>query len=187
MTECEQTRAAIRARLDGAEPLFRAVFVADHLDGCEDCWVWEAQAIALHNRGQRSTSEVRGARAAAEARQRASSAQWLRYVVGVLAVTEIAFCIAALGFGRPLHTYRELAAADLAFAVGCLAAAVQPRRAFGLFPVAVALGLLLVVTGLRDLVDGVTRSFAESHHLLELAAAVGLVALARTATRPTTV
>lgn len=178
MNDCDQTRAAIRARLDGVEPLYRAVFVAEHLDCCDECRAWEAQALALHNRARHPSIAGRRAREATDRRQRANL-DLLRYLLGIVAATELILCVVSLMAGRPLHAYRELAAADLAFAAGCLVAAVQPRRSLGLLPVAVALALLLIGTGARDLIEGLAQPFAESHHALELAGAATLVLLAR--------
>jgi hypothetical protein len=99
-------------------------------------------------------------------------------VLGAVAGTEVILAVADL-LGTDLHPFRDLAGTDLAFAIGCLVAALQPRRALGLFPVAVALALLIVGTGLLDLARGVARPLSEAHHLLEVTGAAALVLLAR--------
>jgi predicted anti-sigma-YlaC factor YlaD len=102
-----------------------------------------------------------------------------RYALGVIAATEVVLGLGSLIGDVSLHPFRELAGADIAFAVGCLVAAVQPRRALGLLPVAVALAALIIGTGALDLVRGVTGPLSESHHLLELVGTATLVLLAR--------
>jgi predicted anti-sigma-YlaC factor YlaD len=109
--------------------------------------------------------------------------QALRYVLGVVAGTEIVLGLIAMVVGVELHPVRELAAADFAFAVGCLVAAVQPRRALGIWPVAAALLALIIGTGIFDLLRGVAGPLSESHHALEIAGAVILGVLARQTSR----
>jgi predicted anti-sigma-YlaC factor YlaD len=107
----------------------------------------------------------------------------LRYVLGVVAGTEIVLGLVAMVVGAQLHPARELAAADFAFAVGCLVAAVQPRRALGIWPVAAALIALIIGTGMFDLLRGVAGPLSESHHAMEIAGAVILGLLARQTSR----
>lgn len=107
----------------------------------------------------------------------------LRYVLGAVAGTEIVLALIAILFGTQLHPARELAAADFAFAVGCLAAAIQPNRSLGIWPVGAAVLVLVVGTGVFDLFSGVAGPLSESHHVLEVTAAVLLGLLARQTNR----
>lgn len=182
MISCEQARAAVSARLDGVDALWASERVTEHIDGCAGCRDWEAGAIAAHQRRRAPSRPLGGSRAAPE-QPVLSRADGLRYVLGAVACTELILGLGSLVLGQDLHPFRELVGADIAFAFGCLVAAVQPRRSLGVMPVAVALGLLIVGTGILDLVRGVARPLGESHHLLELAGSIALVLLARRARR----
>ena len=175
MISCDQARAAVLARLDGVEPLFRGPGITDHLDACSDCRAWEAELLAHHQRERRRDHP---AGHAALPSLESDGPEPLRYVLGAVAGTEVILAAADL-LGANVHPFRELAGTDLAFAVGCLVAAIQPRRSLGLLPVAVALALLIVGTGVLDLVRGIAQPLSEAHHLLEVTGAVALVMLAR--------
>lgn len=175
MTDCSQARAAIEARLAEVAPLVRGAHISAHLDECEACRSWEAERLAQHQR-RRAQPESMGGPAHRTLRGRTLL---LRYVLGVVAATEVVLGVGSLLGDVSLHPFRELAGADIAFAVGCLVAAIQPRRAIGVLPVALALAALIIGTGLLDLIRGVTGPLSESHHLLELIGAGTLALLAR--------
>ena len=185
MSDCDATRSAITARLAGTEPLTRPSRIAEHLDGCKACRDWEAEAMAEHHR---STERLREAVLAHPASRTGSAkgsskGDTLRYVLGAVAGTEIVLALIAILMGTQLHPARELAAADFAFAVGCLAAAIQPTRSLGIWPVGAAVLVLVVGTGVFDLLSGVSGPLSESHHALEVAAAVLRGLLARQTNR----
>ena len=175
MTDCSQTRTAIEARLAEVAPLVQARHVEAHLDECEACRTWAAERLAHHQR-RRSQPEAAVRRSSPKPGDRSTLA---RYILGVIAATEVVLGLGSLIGGVGLHPFRELAGADIAFAVGCLVAVIQPRRALGLLPVALALAALIIGTGVLDLIRGVTGPLSESHHVLELVGAGTLAVLAR--------
>lgn len=107
----------------------------------------------------------------------------LQYGLLVVALSMVVLSVPELlaTTGAAVHATRHLGVWDLAFAVGLLVAALQPWRARGLLPMAVALGCAMAVTAGLDLSRGVTTGIAELSHLLEVLGLVLLWLLSRAA------
>lgn len=174
---CGAVREAITALINGAESSSRPGEIDEHLDSCQGCRQWEAEALALHLRGRHRTPG-RGLVKPSEAYEPPVR---LRYALGIVASTEIApviiWLVNALG-GSALDPARGLVAAEIAFAIACLIAALQPRRARGVLPVGVALTVLIVGSSITDVVRGMATPLGESHHIVELAGTAMLALLA---------
>ena len=109
---------------------------------------------------------------------------WSRYALVVVGLTEMLLAVpTVLGIRRgdlvSLHSWRELGAADAALGIGLVICAVQPRRAFGLLPVGVALAVTSTGTAIVDLAQGQAGALGEAKHILELAGIGALFALVR--------
>ena len=76
------------------------------------------------------------------------------------------------------HSLRELAAVELAIAVGGFSVAAEPRRAHAILPVIVVATVALSWTALVGMAGGSTDLVAESHLLLDLTAAGAVAAVA---------
>lgn len=81
--------------------------------------------------------------------------------------------------GTSPHGARHLGAFTIAYAVGLLVVSVRPARARTMLPVAVVLGIALVVSGLIDIVDDTTGPLGEIAHLPELLSVLLVWLLAR--------
>ena len=177
-------RESIKALINGAEPLCRPGEIDDHLSSCQPCRDWEARAIAMRNRSQQRASQ-RGVLASPRAAKHRLGAQ-LRYALGIVAVTEVApgilWLVEAVG-GPTLDDAREVVATEIAFAISCLVAALQPRRALGALQVALGLSVLIAGTSIADVARGIATPLSESHHVVELAGISMLALLARQVAR----
>lgn len=175
---CAAVRESIQALLKGAETLRRPGEIDEHLESCPSCRRWEAEAIALHVRGRRP----KPGRVPVKPRETNRLMMWLRYSLAVVASTELTpaviWLVTTLG-GPALDPARQLVAAEIVFAIGCLTAALQPRRVLRVFPVGVALTVLIVGTSFADVARGIATPLRESHHIVELAGTAMLALLAR--------
>jgi predicted anti-sigma-YlaC factor YlaD len=109
---------------------------------------------------------------AGEARDRGDLVTLLRWVLGALAVVQIAVAVPALlgsDAGLPVHTARHLGSFDVAIAVGFLFAAWKPSRIAGMLPVLGALAVCLVISAVLDVAAGNTAALSESHHITDFA------------------
>jgi len=202
---CAQIREGLSARLDGEDPGLDPAELAAHLAGCPACTAHAAELDALH-RAVRvreaepvpdltaailaqapalgGTAPARRADAPAApwwaiGRERISTARWALLTV---ALTQLVLAgPALLQRSGAEHVSRELGAFDVALAVGLLVAAWQPWRAWGLLPAGLALGLVLAVTAIADVLTGNAEALGEAHHVLDLAGMVLLWLVAREA------
>lgn len=194
--DCTHLREALSARLDDEDMGVDDSQLEAHLAGCPACTDFAREVGVLHRMTRvRAADEVpdlsativaAAARRPASGRspfgERISVARWALFVV---ALTQLVLAAPALVLGEDagatVHVARELGSFDVALAVGLLVAAWQPARAWGLLPVAAALGLVMAGTAILDVADGTASTFGEAHHLLDLAgvALLWLVARAR--------
>jgi predicted anti-sigma-YlaC factor YlaD len=195
---CRPVQEAISARIDGEEPGLPLAQVEAHVAGCADCRAFAAAATSLHRRVRVRPAEAVPdlsasiLAASAPARPRAVPAvrEWPRYVLLVVALTQLLIALPALVLGdetgTTVHLARELGSWDAALAVAWLVVTWAPRRAAGLLPFAVVLAAVMLGTALLDLVDGRADIGSESHHVLDLAglAMVWLLARSTPSTRP---
>lgn len=178
---CDPYREALSALLDGEASPVEADVLDAHVQRCPGCTAWVAELGGLHRmvrvRAAETIPDLTApilAAAPAVARpapiERISTTRWALFVV---ALTQLLLAAPALLFGEDagasMHVARELGSFDVALAVGFLVAAWQPARAWGLLPVAAALGLVMALTAAVDLVGGTATTVGEAHHLLDLA------------------
>lgn len=95
-------------------------------------------------------------------------------VAGALVVLALPILVRHLTGDHSVAESGHLVAWDLAFAAGLVVVAVQPFRARGLLPMAVAVAGIMVITLVLDGVGGHPSAMSAASHLLEL---VGLVLL----------
>ena len=200
--DCIVIREAVSAFLDGEEGPVDEATTDAHLAGCAGCRAWREDLVTLHRmvrvrpadevpdlsativeahqpvargRAQRVGRAVRGPLA-----EPISTARWALFVV---ALTQLVLAGPPLLLGEDagatVHVARELGSFDVALAIGLLVVAWQPARAWGLLPVAAALGLVMVGTAALDVIDGSTRLVGETPHLLDLAGVALLWMVAR--------
>jgi hypothetical protein len=107
---------------------------------------------------------------------------WRVGLVGV-ALVQLAIAVPALILESdplpPTHLAHELSAVDLALAVGFLAAAARPARAWGMLPLVAAVVACLFVTAGIDVADGRVAASGEVSHVLEVLGLLFLWRLAR--------
>lgn len=187
---CHDCRIAISARLDGEDPGRPAAALDAHLEGCDACRRFAADAGAVHRSarlapvapmpdltpailhaiGREVATEREGDR---RERERTLG---LRVCLALVGFVQLAVAVPALilgdDAGLPVHTARHIGSFTAALAVGFLFVAWRPERASGLLPVATALVALVVGTTVVDVVTGHTAAFSESGHVTEV---VGLV------------
>lgn len=183
---CEGWQEAISAYLDGEDPGVALQAIEHHLAGCTSCRAFAASVVDLNRVVRVAPAEEIPDRTTELVRLLTTQRPpgWRRRVllgarVGlvVVALVQLALAVSVLVFGEghvPVHIARELGAFDLALAVGLLVSAWQPRRAFGLLPMAAALAAALWAGSVWDLLSGHTTSGAETVHVLPL---VGLLLL----------
>jgi predicted anti-sigma-YlaC factor YlaD len=194
---CDRAREALSARLDHEDPGTTPAGLDAHLAGCGPCRAHAEELTALHRQVRvREAEQVPDLTAAIMAAapdqawrrpvERIEAISGARWALLVVALTQLALAAPGVLLGEAsavtsAHAARELGAFEVALAVGLLVAAWQPARAYGLLPLAVALGAVLVGTAAVDLAAGGTALLSESHHLLEIA---GVLLLWRVAKDP---
>jgi predicted anti-sigma-YlaC factor YlaD len=209
--DCSPIREALSAALDHEDPGLPDHVVRQHLEGCRGCRAWADEVGVLHRltrvRPAEPVPDLTAAivaaadlhaaptvRSAHQARSRRSGMldgllrepiSTVRWALFTVALTQLVLAVpgVALGVGADatVHVTREIGSFDIALAVGLLVAAWQPSRAWGLLPLAGALGLVLGGTALVDMVDGSASTVGEAHHLLDLAGVALLWLVARQA------
>ena len=112
-----------------------------------------------------------------------SAREWPRYVLLVVALTQLLIALPALVLGdeagTTVHLARELGSWDAALAIAWLVVTWAPRRAAGLLPFAVALAAVMLGTALLDVASGRAALTGEAHHVLDLAGLAMVWLLAR--------
>jgi predicted anti-sigma-YlaC factor YlaD len=185
---CEDVRVALSARLDGEDPGQPAEAIDAHLASCPSCVAWEedarrmTRAVRVQAASVPDLTEAIVAAAATAGRDREARGrrQILRVAVAAAAVVQVALALPALlgAAGDGMHASREMAAFDVAVAVGFLLAAYRPARARAYMPVALVLALGLVVTSGIDVARGETAVGHEFGHLVAVVQAALLYGLA---------
>lgn len=202
--DCSVVREALSAIIDGEEGPISDHDADAHVLGCAACRGWKDELATLHRMvrvraaesvpdlsvaivdahrpptPRRPVRRVSTTPARGPLAEPVSATRWALFVV---ALTQLVLAGPALLLGEDagatVHVARELGSFDVALAIGLLVAAWQPLRAWGLFPVAAALGLVMVGTASADLVDGSATAGGEAHHLLDLAGVLLLWLVAR--------
>ena len=193
---CTPFREALSARLDG-EPLeMSARELDDHLAACPACAGWAADAARGTRRARLAPAppvpdltvavlgalprELPGAAVAARARLADSALRLALVAVGV-AQAALAWPVLVSGVGAmsaPVHMARESGAWNLAVAAAFLAVAAGPRLAAGALPFLGSLAALLLPVTVVDLGAGHVHVERAVAHLLLLAGAVLVGAVA---------
>jgi predicted anti-sigma-YlaC factor YlaD len=186
---CLPVREAVSARLDGELAHLEADEVEAHLDGCAACQRYEAALPRINRRvtvgAADAVPDLTAPILVALAEDRASVGDRrihdLRVVVGLAGVVQLVLAVPVLlGLTGPLlHVGWDLGAFELALGAGLLLAALQPRRAAGVLPVAAVAAVVATVGGVVDLVGGQATVLAELTHLTEVIGVLALWALTR--------
>jgi len=197
-------RSALSARLDGEEHPAPAELVDAHLAGCAGCRAWLVRAERLNRTVRLQAVQVPDltARILAAAREAGAlpqaapvrPARWagaavarLRWFLGALAALQLVLAVPDLlgAVGHDAHAGREVAAFDVALAVGLLIAACYPEQARVFAPVVATLVLCFGTISAVDVMQGVATPSRVAVHLIAVAQAILLFLLAR-ATAPRT-
>lgn len=207
-------RIALSARLDGEDPLVAPDAIDTHLAGCAGCRDWLAGAERLTRAVRVQSVQVpdlterilaaAGAQGALPRPARGRSAPdgsahgwpargWpgttaLRWLLGLLATLQLILAVPDLlgAIGHDAHAGREVAAFDVALAVGLLIAAWYPEQARVFSPVVLTLVVCFATISAVDVVQGVVTPGRIAVHTIAVAQAGLLWLLARTTTRSTT-
>ena len=182
---CEPVRETLSAWLDGEDGVISQAVATRHLEVCADCRRYEV-AVAGAQRRLRPALVVPDLTepivvADAARRQRELRARAARGLVSLVGLAQLVLAVPLLiGLVEPeLHLARHLGALELGLGVGLLVAALQPRRAAGVLPIAAVVATVSVVSAALEIQRGHTTLLAESVHLLEVAAVLGLWLLVR--------
>ncbi len=198
---CADVRAACSAHLDGEESPIAAAAVDLHLAACADCRAWIESAGELHGRVRLAPAPVvpdvsdavlaavggRRPRARLAPTPFTPADRGLRLALALIALVQIGVALPALVLGEdaglPAHTARHLGSFAVALGIGYLVAAWRPSRVPGLFAVAAAVVVCLLVSSALDVVSGSATAASEVAHAPELVGLAALWLLAR-AERP---
>jgi predicted anti-sigma-YlaC factor YlaD len=187
---CDRSRELVSALLDG-ETSSRTDDLRQHLDRCAACRAWATRAESLHRslRLQPApevpdlTAAILRARAIDERRGRRTlpAMSALRGMLCIIAGTQLVLAVPELLTRATDHGHaaRHLGGWDVAFALGLLVAGVQPWRARGLLPMAMAVAGVMVLTVGVDTLAGGAPGMAEATHVLELSGLAALWAISR--------
>jgi predicted anti-sigma-YlaC factor YlaD len=178
--DCERTRSAISARLDGEDAGVAPEALTAHLGTCPSCRDFELQAAAMHRQVRVApappvpdlTARILSAIGASDEAPAQSHVDAWRVALACIAIIQIGLAVPALFLGSdaglPVHTARHIGSFSIALAVGFLFAAWRPSRVSGLFPVAAALVACLVITSIVDVTSGRAAAGNEVSHVTEL-------------------
>jgi predicted anti-sigma-YlaC factor YlaD len=188
--ECDRTREAISARIDGEDPGVPDGAIEAHLTGCEACRSWQQRAHVMTRRARIGgpfldhdlTHRVLAAVPPAPGRRRLRLA--LRAALLALSLGQLAVTVPLLILGHDpeasMHAAHELGSFDLALAIAFAVGAVRPALSAGLaWTCAIAAGGL-AGTAIADLIGGQTFGADEAQHLIAVAGALLLIWQART-------
>jgi predicted anti-sigma-YlaC factor YlaD len=196
---CEQVHEALSARLDGEAEIQPRVAVDAHLDGCPSCQAWLAgaqrvtrtvrmQAVPVPDLTARilAAAHTEGVlpAAATAAQARTHGTTWwvgLRWGLGLLAVVQVMLAVPDLlgAVGHEAHAGREVAAFDIALAVGLLIAAFYPEHARIFAPVVLTLVLCFAAISAVDVMQGAVAPSRVAVHAIAVIQANLLWLIAR--------
>jgi predicted anti-sigma-YlaC factor YlaD len=188
---CDDVHLALSARLDGEAETQPRAAVDAHLAGCSGCRAWLARAERVTRAVRLQPVEVPDlterilARAHAEGALPAMPAgrrvSWMRWALGGLAVIQLMLAVPDLlgAVGHDAHAGREVAAFDIALAVGLLIAAWYPEHARIFAPVVLTLVLCFAAISGVDVMQGVVSPGRVAVHAISVVQAGLLWRLAR--------
>ena len=184
--DCALAREFDAARLDGELTATDERRLDEHLHGCASC----SSVVARLERSARSARlqspptvpDLSPAILARAHPPHPGRRQWVRWSLATLAAYGLLRSVPVLLYGTELgagiHVARHLGALNAALFIGMLFAAWRPVRAFGLLPMAGALGATLLAGAVADSMTGHTHALTEAHHFVELGSVVLLWMLA---------
>jgi predicted anti-sigma-YlaC factor YlaD len=194
---CELVQQALSARLDGEVATQPRAAVDAHLDGCPSCRAWLAGAERITRAVRVQTVHVPDLTARILAAARAEGAwpspvkrpaapaavRWagLRWGLGLLAMAQVVLAVPDLlgAVGHEAHAGREVAAFDIALAVGLLIAASYPEHARIFAPVVLTLVLCFATISAIDVMQGIVSPSRVAVHAIAVVQAGLLWLLAR--------
>jgi predicted anti-sigma-YlaC factor YlaD len=189
--DCQNAREALSARLDGERPGIEPALLETHLAGCPSCRDWLEAAHRLTRRARLrpapAVPDRTGDLVAAVLADRAASGRERNRPIraGLIVIAALQLLAVAVadggGLGRA-HLSRELGSFGLALAVGFLAAAHRPSRAWGMLPVAGVAAACLLASAAAGIAEGRSQILEEAPHLLTAAGWLLLYLLSRTGT-----
>jgi predicted anti-sigma-YlaC factor YlaD len=194
MLRCDTVRSALSARLDGEAHPAPADRVDAHLAGCPACRSWLAQAervtrgvrlraVAVPDLTQRilEAATEAGALPRPPSRRVVVATSRLRWALGLLATLQLVLAVPDLigAVGHDAHAGREVAAFDVALAVGLLIAACYPEQARVFAPVVLTLVLCFATISAVDVMQGTVAPARVAVHTIAAAQAGLLWLLAR--------
>lgn len=173
--DCTDARELVSAALDDEVAADERRTLDLHVAACSACAAYTTRVAALHRTGR--VAEVEAVPDLTESILRAVGSdrvvqrhrerrKQLRLTLGLVALVQFAVALHALVTGdlSAGHLARDLAAFDLAIAVGFAVVAWQPGRAFGLLPTALAIVGAIALVLVLDAAGGATLAGAESVH-----------------------
>ena len=188
---CDDVREALSARLDGEAASQPDALIDAHLAGCGACRAWLVRAERVTRSVRLQPVEVPDLTERILAAAHAEGAlpsprkppRWvgLRWALGLLAVVQLMLAVPDLlgVLGHDAHAGREVAAFDIALAVGLLIAACYPEYARIFAPVLVTLVVCFAAISAVDVMQGVVSPGRVAVHAIAAVQAVLLWLLAR--------
>ncbi len=153
--DCEAYEELISAEIDGELRSDEQRRLRQHLDSCDACLAFATSVGAM----------------SVQKPPRFERNRWLRaalFATGVALLVDHVPDVLQPVAGADVHVARHQAAFVVGLAVVFAYVAWRPDRAYGLLPVTLALGAVLVIAVVLDVVAGNTRLALEQGHLLEL-------------------
>jgi predicted anti-sigma-YlaC factor YlaD len=188
--KCSHVRLALSARLDGEN--YDAAGLADHMSTCTGCRDWLAAARRLDAAFAAAPTapdltvavltRLAIDRSGVAARSRLRSIRWryaLRLAIGLVAAVQLLLAMPGVLGLAGAHASHEAASFDAALAIAFLLAAYRPGLARAYTPVALVLAGCLAITGALDVAGGRASLAHEVAHLVAVAQAGLMWALAR--------
>jgi len=194
---CDTVREALSARLDGEPAGADGGQVEDHLAGCAACRVWLRQAEQVTRLARTPalvapdlTERILAAAHREDALPRPAArpvpagGRWtavLRGALAALALVQLVISAPELvgAVGHEAHAGREVAAFDIALAVGLLLVASYPQYARIFAPVVSTLVVCFATISAVDVAQGVVSPARVAVHAIALAQAAAVWLLAR--------
>lgn len=172
---CATARETLSAETDGEASGAEVASARSHLVTCGDCREWSRAIERLQRRIRVRPAELvpdlSGIVLERAHPPRPGRAEWVRYALVVVALTQLVIAIPELfdsSSGVSVHDSRHLGAMAVALSLGLLYTAHRPVRAYGILPVVAALAITMIGAALVDVVRGSAVLLSESVHALEM-------------------
>jgi predicted anti-sigma-YlaC factor YlaD len=193
---CDDVRVSLSARLDGEATPLSGAELEGHLRGCAACQAWLAgaervtravrlQAVAVPDLTARILAAARtdgSLPSPAPATHGGRLRVGLQWALGLLALAQLMLSVPDLlgALDHQAHAGREVAALDIALAVGLLVVACCPEYARVFSPVVMTLVVCLASASGLDLLQGIVTPGQVAIHTLAVGQAALVWLLART-------